>query len=75
MKRILTILALMCMTVSVFAQGAAKTPPIVRHGSKMSKTGKKMPPRDPKTGRFMKKKKMPMRDPKTGRFMKSPGKK
>lgn len=57
--------------------------PVVSGAQKMGakpetkKTAKKMPPRDPKTGRFMKKpvvattaKKMPVRDPKTGRFVK-----
>ena len=77
MKRILILLALLCVTGSVFAQTGKMTPPIARHNTgKMS--AKKLPPRDPRTGRFMKKptgkmamRKMPMRDSK-GRFMKKP---
>ena len=74
----LVLIALLCLPVLAFSQdkmapkGASKKPVIV----------KKMPPRAPKTGTFMKKevvatkmaaKKMPPRDPKTGRFMRKAG--
>jgi hypothetical protein len=58
--RILLLIALICFCIPAIAQGP--------------KTKHKLPPRNPKTGRFMKASKpahkMPPRDPKTGRFMK-----
>ena len=75
--------------VSVFAQTAkpsASPSPAAKMNKMDGKMGKKMPVRDPKTGKFVKGgaakmsgkmdgkmsgKKMPARDPKTGRFLKA----
>jgi hypothetical protein len=70
-RTLIVLLGLICFLGLPVAQA--------QHDAKMDKgamKGKHVPPRDPKTGRFMKKsdkggKKMPARDPKTGRFMKS----
>jgi hypothetical protein len=70
---ILLLMALVCLPISAISQDkmVSKAP------VKKTTTAKKMPPRDPKTGRFIKKeavvvtaKKGPARDPKTGRFIK-----
>jgi hypothetical protein len=52
------IVIMVCLPTSLLAQGGA--------------SGQKSPPRDSKTGRFIKaiKRKLPARDPKTGRFVK-----
>src|SRR5262245_59315484 len=70
----LVLMALLCLPVIAISQDkmAPKTT------AKKTATAKKLQPRDPKTGRFMKKadadkmtaKKGPARDPKTGRFVK-----
>ena len=70
----LVLMALLCLPVIATSQDkmAPKTT------AKKTATTKKMPPRDPKSGRFMKKtdagkmtaKNGPARDPKTGRFVK-----
>lgn len=74
--RVLFLLMTLCfLPVLGFAQDKKPTKP-----GETAKTTKKMPARDPKTGRFIKSekkdatkpgKKMPARDPKTGRFIKS----
>ena len=79
LRNLLLMAGLLCFTGSVAsnAQGT-KTDPTKKMGKMGKMDGKKMPPRDPKTGRFMKKGAMPagkMDPKKTGKMGKMDGKK
>ena len=54
-ERLIALISVLCLTCLVLAQAPKKSDGKAAHGKMTSGTVHKMPPRNPKTGRFMKK--------------------